>query len=269
MELESPSSPYDKLTFNYLVQLPRIARVSSGVVSKYRDGEVIERPYGGPDEDRNHSIEKRVYERLGQHERIVRVLAFLPPEGIVMDEMKEPLCLRLKYLREHNMSASPEQVKKWTVQMAKRLQYIHGKNIMQADIGSQNLLLDANDNLKFVDFAGSSIDGEEAYVCAGAREQAPEFWTRHPSAKDEIFAMGSIFHEIATCRKPYDDKEDHVVEKLYAAVEFPETGDLLIGQVIQKCWRMQYEHVAEVVQDLGQLYYLGNNMQGMYFSLFC
>lgn len=41
-----------------------------------------------------------------------------------------------------------------------------------------------------------------------------------------------------------------MVEDLYAAGKFPETGHLLFGPVIQKCWEMQYEDVAEVLDDL-------------------
>lgn len=65
--------------------------------------------------------------------------------------------------------------------------------------------------------------------------------------------MASIFYEIATSRKPYHDKEDHVVEDLYAAGQYPETSQLLLGSVIQKCWKMQYEDVAEVLDDLRHL----------------
>lgn len=167
-----------------------------------------------------------------------------------MEELKEPLCLRLQSLRENNKVASAEQMWKWSIQMAEGLQYIHSQNVLQADIGSQNLLLDRNDDLKFADFAGSSIDGEDAYVCASARAQYPRLWRHHPSVKDEIFAMASVFYEIATSRKPYHNKEDHVVEDLYGAAKFPETGHLLLGPVIQKCWEMQYEDVAEVLNDL-------------------
>lgn len=170
-----------------------------------------------------------------------------------MEQMKEPLCLRLQSLQENNKVASPEQMWKWSIQMAEGLQYIHSRNVLQADIGSQNLLLDKNDNLKFADFAGSSIDGEDAYVCASARAQHLPLWRHHPSVKDEIFAMASIFYEIATSRKPYHNTEDHVVEDLYAAGQFPETSRLLLGPVIRKCWEMQYEDAAEVLGDLRHL----------------
>ena len=238
------------LSYSDLAKLPRIARGSSGIVSKYRDNEVIKWPYGGPEEDRNHDIERRVYERLGQHARIVKVIALLPERGIVMEQLQESLHQRLQTLRENDQVASTEQMLKWSIQIAEGLQYIHSQKVLQADIGTQNLLLDRNDDLKFADFAGSSIDSEEAFVCASARAQHPRFWQHHPSVKDEIFAMASVIYELATSHKPYHDLEDHVVEGLYAAGKFPNTDDLLLGPVIQKGWQMQYENLAEVLADL-------------------
>jgi serine/threonine protein kinase len=53
------------------------------------------------------------------------------------------------------------------------VQYFNSKNVRQGDISSKNLMLDESDNIKFVDFAGSSIDGERATVWVGSRGQAP------------------------------------------------------------------------------------------------
>ncbi|EED12605.1 hypothetical protein TSTA_006310 [Talaromyces stipitatus ATCC 10500] len=86
------------------------------------------------------------------------------------------------------------------------------QNVLQADIRSQNLL-DMNDDLKFTDFAGSSIDGEDAYVSASARA-----------------------HGRSLC-----------------SWQFPDTRHLILGPVIKKCWKMQYEDVAEVLDDLRYL----------------
>lgn len=71
---------------------------------------------------------------------------------------------------------------------------------MESKVFSQNLLLDANDDLKFSDFVGSSIDGEDAHVCASAPGQFRPPWSHCPSVKDVMFAMGSVFYEVATSR---------------------------------------------------------------------
>lgn len=46
--------------------------------------------------------------------------------------------------------------------MVQGLEYIHSKNILQADISSGNILLDDYDDAVICDFAGSSIDGKTA-----------------------------------------------------------------------------------------------------------
>ncbi|KAL1989291.1 hypothetical protein VTN96DRAFT_53 [Rasamsonia emersonii] len=63
---------------------------------------------------------------------------------------------------------------------------------MESKVFSQNLLLDANDDLKFSDFVGSSIDGEDAHVCASAPGQFRPPWSHCPSVKDVMFAMGVL-----------------------------------------------------------------------------
>ncbi|KMU88563.1 hypothetical protein CIHG_06363 [Coccidioides immitis H538.4] len=241
-------------SFQDLASLPRVARGISGVISEYKSHEVVKWPYPCADDERNHEIERRIYTRLGRHARIVHVIAILPERGIVMERLKEPLCLRLKTLQENGDTVSSEQIQRWSLQIAEALHYIHSKRVLQADIGSQNLLLDEKDNLKFADFAGSSIDGEQAFVCSSSRASLRPYWEHHPSIKDEIFAMGSILYEISTGRKPYHDKTDSAVEKLYLAAQFPDTDHLQLGPVIWKCWKIQYEDTAETLSDLQQLF---------------
>ncbi|WEW61354.1 hypothetical protein PRK78_006844 [Emydomyces testavorans] len=175
-------------SFHDLASLPRVARGISGIVSEYNSNEVVKWPYPSTNDERNHEIERRIYTRLGRHARIVHVLAILPERGIVMERLKEPLCLRLKALRENGEHCvSLEQIRRWCLQIAEGLDYIHSKGVRQADIGSQNLLLDEKDDLKFADFPGSSIDGEQAFVCSSSRASLPPFWEHHPSIKDEIW----------------------------------------------------------------------------------
>lgn len=90
--------------------------------------------------------------------------------------MKEQLYLRLKSLWENDNVASTEQILLWSIQMAGGLQYILSRNVLQAGISFQNLLLDTNEDLKFADFSGSSIVGEDTYVCTSGRAQYPQFW---------------------------------------------------------------------------------------------
>ncbi len=230
----------------------------SGSVFEYGPGEVVKIPHedenGGGDGPRDHEIERRIYERLGHHEHLVKVIEVLPEAGIVMERLKEPLYDRLDTLLSQGKRPSSDEIWRWTRQIAQGLQYFHSKNVRQGDISSKNLMLDDDDNIKFVDFAGSSIDCEPAHVWAGSRGQAPGPTDRpYPLISDEIFAMGSVFYEIATAHSAYPDKELCEVKLLYAAGKFPETGHLLVGPIIQKCWEMQFEKVSDILRELEEL----------------
>jgi serine/threonine protein kinase len=123
--------------------------------------------------------------------------------------------------------------------------------LFQGDIGTRNLLLDGDDNIKFCDFAGSSIDGENSWVCPSIHPMYPFFTDRAtamPTVRSELFALGSVLYEISTTIRPHDGKEFYEVEALYIASEFPAgTRSLLLGDVIWKCWASQYAVSGEVV----------------------
>jgi serine/threonine protein kinase len=58
-----------------LWDLKVLAQGISGLVSIVDDNTVIKHPLGGEDNARDHIIERRIYERLGQHPRIVRLIS--------------------------------------------------------------------------------------------------------------------------------------------------------------------------------------------------
>ncbi|PGH01796.1 hypothetical protein AJ80_08963 [Polytolypa hystricis UAMH7299] len=129
--------------------------------------------------------------------------------------------------------------------------YIHSHRVLQVDIGAHNVLLDWDDNVKLADFAGASLDGSEPQILCGIRAEHPAFpSSERPTVKTEIFSLGSLLYELETTRQPYHDKTDDEVEMLYCAGNFPDTGDLLLGQVITKCWMMEYKDAGDVLNDI-------------------
>lgn len=238
---------------SYLNGLKILSYGASGIVFVIDENSVIKVPCGGADCAQEHRIERRIYERLGRHPRIVTLLE-IRPYGIVLERLKEPLRKRLLDMRDGGVTPSTPSLLKWSAQVAEGLHYLHSKGVLQADIGCHNLLLDVNDDLKFCDFAGSSIDGEDGLVGYESGSQYPcEPGKSEITVKAELFALGSTLYEISTTMKPYQDKTFGNIQKLYSAKQFPDTQDLLLGDIILKCWNGQYTEVGGVMADMSVL----------------
>lgn len=54
------------------------------------------------------------------------------------------------------------------------MQYFHAKGVLQVDMGLHNLLVDWDDNVKYCDFSGSSIDGSRPTVVVSPTAQHPK-----------------------------------------------------------------------------------------------
>ena len=83
-------------------------------------------------------------------------------EGLVLERGK---CLRHKLRSLEQGEISIHTRLQWAREAAEGLYYIHSKDIIHADVGCHNLILDRSGHLKFIDFAGSGIDGKPALVC--------------------------------------------------------------------------------------------------------
>jgi hypothetical protein len=71
-----------------------------------------------------------------------------------------------------------------------------------------------------------------------------------PSIQSELFALGSLLHEVETTYPPFHDKNDGELEDLFGADQFPPTDDLVLGNVVRKCWTVSYLDAGEVVTDI-------------------
>lgn len=139
-----------------------------------------------------YEVEKRIYERVGEHPNILRYLGQSPPKCSILKN-----ALLLEY-QPHNIRACihdlyelspcyPEFVLPRTPlkevnsliayrlprQAAGALAHIHSLGIIHADLGLHNLLLSREGNVVFCDFAGSGIDGTRNRVAHGTRYADP------------------------------------------------------------------------------------------------
>lgn len=71
------------------------------------------------------------------------------------------------------------------------------------------------------------------------------------SVKRELFALGSTLYELMTDQTPFHDKDASEIERCFSQGQFPSQDDVsVVGQVIQRCWKAQYDTVADALEDV-------------------
>lgn len=148
-------------------------------------------------------IERRAYERLGPHPSIAGYYGATEDGSIIILERGK--CLRDIYQAVNADDIPICKKLRWANEAAIGLHYIHENGIIHADVGCRNPIVTQEDNLKFIDFAGSSIDGEAATVCyewCSYRPSVPKI-----SMQTDIFAYGCTIFEIENGKPPYHEFE--------------------------------------------------------------
>lgn len=202
--------------------------------------------------------EKRIFERIGEHDCIVK---YIRPQGngLILERLRYPLRKHLLDLQEDGGPLPHrDEILKWAMQILRGFQHLHSHSVFQYDIGCHNILLDSNNNAKLSDFSGSLIDDGKIEVAPETRSTHPcliNDWDMSikPTAKTELFAIGTVLYEMSTIYKPYQDKDDSEVEELFLKGLFPDTTGMLLGNIIQKCWTDKYHDTKEVIEDLLQI----------------
>ncbi|OTA96288.1 hypothetical protein M434DRAFT_67809 [Hypoxylon sp. CO27-5] len=172
---------------------------------------------------------------------------------IILERLQYPLRQRLLDLRKSQHRPASHDVVRWALQVAEALQHIHSHGVKQVDIGTYNVMLDWDENVKLSDFAGSSIDDSEPTVAPSAHSTHPRLSVTQPSVYSELFAFGSLLYEMETTFEAYHDKNDGELEELFESDQYPETGNLILGEVIRKCWMAQYADASELIADIRSL----------------
>lgn len=232
-----------------LWDLPFIDRGVSGIVFAIDAVSVIKTPTGGESNAQELDVERRIFERLGQHPRITKLL-FIYKSMIVLERLQYPLRVRTLKLLDEGLVPSDKEILNRSAQAAEGLGYLHAKNVFQVDIGLHNMLLDWDDNIKYCDFSGSSIDGEIPTAAVSPRAQHPFAQIGCPTVQSELFSLGSAIYEISTAHKAYEDMEDPEIQDRYARGQYPKIDHLLLGRVIHKCWSGEYQNASEVVTEI-------------------
>lgn len=210
---------------------------------------VIKTPVGGEHNRQELEVERKILERLGQHPRIVRLL-YIHRDMVVLERLMYPPQARIAELQDEKLVPRSEDILKWSAQAAEGMHYFHGKNVFQVDIGLHNLLLDWDENVKYCDFSGSSIDGAVPLNAVGSHAQHPTIPFDSPSVQSEIFSLGCAIFEMSTTRKTYDELDEREFEQRFSKGDYPDTRSLLLGRIIANCWSGEYGDAGLVAGEI-------------------
>jgi len=199
------------------------------------------------------ATERKVYSIL-EHTRpsphIIRCFELDNPQGLILERCRETIRHRLKSLP--GLVLLPDvDLRKWAKQAAEGLAFLHDHQIIHADVGCHNMLLDSRDVLKLCDFAGSSVQGSPASTCYEVWSQLPSKNEDKPTKASDLFALGSAIYEMSTKELPYREKPLAEVRILYQQQQFPPVkNDASLGRVIINCWSQKYASASEVVHEI-------------------
>ncbi|KAF1958341.1 hypothetical protein CC80DRAFT_524489 [Byssothecium circinans] len=215
-----------------LYDLPILSCGVSGVIFELSDSAIVKVPCGSDQSREELAIESAVYNRLGPHPYITKFL-YTYNDMIVLERLQYPLRKRLWDLRDVGALPPAKDVLRWAIQISQALHYAHSRYLS--------------------DFAGSSIDGSAPSVLPSPYSEHPTMPSTRPSIQSEMFALGSTLYEVETAQRPYHDKSDKDIKELFRTGDFPDTSALMLGEVISKCWRVEYEDVSKAVKDITRI----------------
>jgi serine/threonine protein kinase len=144
------------------------------------------------------------------------------------------------------------------------LSHCHKLGVFHCDLRPDNLLVDEDLNIRICDFGGSTC-GE---LHGGG---LPDFGFFDPRDEDvftvsepmEVFGLGSIMYSIMTGHRPHGPSvfgsSDSIMaygskfEDLLRQGIFPETKDIVAGEIILDCWQKKISSAGDVLERLKSL----------------
>lgn len=200
------------------------------------------------------SLEARILQAIGPHKHIIGFKG-LTRDGLLLE--LAPFGSISEYLKNNNPDL--QRRLEWVCQVAEALATVHQKHVLHRDISVNNLLLDAELNIKLSDFQGRLLapNGEvqeEGLSVENTKSFMPRANSNHADWKTEIFALGSAFYYIMEGHEPYpeldSDFDEEQIAGRFTSGQFSEIDCSSMNHVTHKCWAGKYNSVNEVLQDL-------------------
>jgi serine/threonine protein kinase len=234
--------------------LKGIGRGISGMVFVLDDKTVVKVGFGSDESTRDIETERRAYGILqaakNRSPHILRCVELDNPRGLVLELCHETVRQRLRSIPK-DVFPSDMDARKWAKQAAEGLAFIHEQDIIHADVGCHNMLLDSDNTLKLCDFGGSSVRGSLASTKYEVWSRLPSKGESKPTKTSDLFALGSAIYEISTKEEPYRGKTLAEVSQLYQQGQFPPVIKIAsLGDVIMHCWLQKYTSASDIAREI-------------------
>jgi serine/threonine protein kinase len=201
------------------------------------------------------TIEAKILEAIGDHDRIIR-LKGQTSAGLLLEYATHGSLGR--YLSSH--SPTVQQKITWAKQAAEAIAIIHERGVIHCDISVNNLLLDAELNIKLCDFQGRLLGSDRSVKLGGlssenVKASMPRADPNYADEKTDIFALGTAFYHIIEGYEPFPEldsfTQEDEIEKKFISGQFPPVRFAPMTAILHKCWRGGYNSAHEIVSDLG------------------
>lgn len=144
-------------------------------------------------------------------------------------------------------------------QLADALQFAHDQGIVHLDVKPSNVLLDEKSRPFLVDFGLSVGVNDKPTGCGTTNYSSPEqraTGSHGIDGRSDIYALGGVFYELLTGRKPLDSLADYPGQDLESSTSVVSLRDIPenLLQVCRKCLvcdpDLRYQTATELAQDL-------------------
>ena len=143
-----------------------------------------------------------------KHPRVLRLYGYFHDEKRVYLVMEYAPKGELFKRLQTEKRLGEAQTARWVRQLAEALQFLHKHQIIHRDVKPENLLLDANDDMKVADFGWSTVTASKRQTFCGTLDYlAPEMLTESYDHRVDIWSLGVLMYECLVGATPFEAED--------------------------------------------------------------
>lgn len=158
-------------------------------------------------------------------------------------------------MREHVLKDGPvteAKLQYYASQMCVILKFLHQRGVVHRDFSPENLIVDANDRIKLIDFnvAQQTQGGSQGAIVGKPAYMPPEQFRGKATGQSDIYALGATLFFLLTGQDP-----EAITQSSVVALNSNVSPGL--NQIIKRCTALQlnhrYQSTDEIAADLDDL----------------